>query len=277
MKRNRTADILIFAVMLVGAFTMVFPFLWMLSTALKASKFVYQIPPQWIPNPAEWGNFLRVWSIVPLASGIRNSLIVTGSVLFVGTISSSMAAFSFAKLNFPFKNAYFLMLLSTIMIPFAVILIPQFLIYSKLRWINTLLPLIIPGMLGNVTVIFFLRQYIKGLSSELMEAAKIDGCGYFRIYSRIYLPLCGPALAANTILIFMATWNDYLGPLVFTHSPRNSTIQLVIASLSTYYAEQMDFPIVMTASLIAIIPILIVFITCQKYFTESITISGIKG
>jgi multiple sugar transport system permease protein len=277
VKRSRTADITILLALLLGAFTMVFPFLWMLSTALKASKFVYQLPPQWIPNPAQWGNFLRVWDIVPLASGLKNSLIVTGCVLFFGTISSSMAAFSFAKLSFPLKNVFFLMLLSTIMVPFAVILIPQFLIYSRLRWIDTLLPLIIPGMLGNVTIIFFLRQYMKGLSSDLMEAAKIDGCGYFRIYSYIYLPLCGPALAANTILIFMATWNDYLGPLIFTYSPSNSTIQLVIASLSTYYAEQMDFPIVMTASLIAIVPILVVFIVCQKYFTESITISGIKG
>ena len=274
---RRTADIVIFLVMLIGAISMIFPFLWMLSTALKASQFVYRFPPQWIPNPFVWDNFVKVWSIAPIASGIKNSFIVAACVVIIGTFSSSMAAFAFAKLNFPYKNLLFMMVLSTMMIPFIVILIPQFLLFSRLRWIDTLLPLIVPGTLGNVSIIFFLRQYIKGLSTELMEAAKIDGCGYFRIYRGIYLPLCGPALAANVILVFMNTWNDYLGPLVFTYSPARSTIQLVIASLNSFYAEQTDFPIVMAASIIAIIPILILFIVCQKYFVESFAFSGIKG
>lgn len=275
--KKSAATVIIFLLLLLGAFTMILPFLWMLSTSLKDSKFVYQFPPQWIPNPLDWHNFVEIWTVIPLLGGLKNSFVVTSSVVVFGTFTSSMAAFSFAKMDFPHKNTFFMALLSTLMIPFIVILIPQFIIFSKIRWIDTLLPLIVPGMLGNVSMIFFLRQYMTGISTELMHSAKIDGCGYFRIYSSIFLPLCGPAIAANVILLFMTTWNDYLAPLVYTHSPSRATVQVVIATLSSYYAEQTDFPIVMAASLVAILPILILFITCQKYFVESFALSGIKG
>lgn len=275
--KNRKVTILIFLIMLAGAVTMVFPFLWMLSTSLKDSKFVYQFPPQWIPSPVDWHNFVEIWTVVPLFSGLKNSFFVTVCVVVFGTLSSSMAAFSFSKLDFPFKSKIFLALLSSMMVPFVVILIPQFIIYARIRWIDTLLPLIIPGALGNISMIFFLRQYMNGISSELMDAAKLDGCGYLRMYGNIFLPLCLPAIAANIILLFMATWNDYLGPLIYTHSPSKATVQLVIASLSSYYAEQTDFPIVMASSLVAILPVLILFVSCQKYFVESFAMSGIKG
>jgi multiple sugar transport system permease protein len=275
--KKQIITLIVFFLMLLGAITMVFPFFWMLSTSLKNSKFVYQFPPQWIPNPINWKSFINVWSVIPLLSGIKNSFFVTICVVLFGTFSSTMAAFSFSKLDIPHKEKIFVTLLSSMMIPFVVILIPQFIIYSRLRWIDTFLPLIVPGMLGNISMIFFLRQYMNGISSELMDAAKIDGCNYFRIYSVIFLPLCGPAVAANIILLFMGTWNDYLGPLVYTHSPSRATVQLVIASLSSYYAEQTDFPIVMAASLIAIFPVLTLFIFCQKYFVESFAMTGIKG
>ncbi|MDR2477188.1 MAG: carbohydrate ABC transporter permease [Treponema sp.] len=275
--KNRVITVLLFLILLAGSLTMVFPFLWMLSTALKDSKFVYQIPPQWIPRPVDWHNFVEIWSVVPLFNGLKNSFFVAGCVVLFGTLSSSMAAFSFSKLDFPYKDKIFIALLSSIMMPLVVMLIPQFIIYAKIRWIDTLLPLIIPGTLGNISMMFFLRQYMNGLSSELMDAAKLDGCGYLRIYGNIFLPLCMPAIAANVILLFMSTWNDYLGPLVYIHSPSRATVQVVIASLSSYYAEQTDFPIVMAASIVAILPVLLLFVTCQKYFVESFAMSGIKG
>jgi multiple sugar transport system permease protein len=276
-KIKHSSNLIIVLLLLIGAFTMVLPFVWMLSTSLKESKLVYQIPPQWIPNPVDWKNFIEIWYVSNIGTGLKNSVIITACVVLFSTLTSSMAAFSFAKINFPHKNIIFLALLSTTMVPFVVLLIPQFLMYSKMNWIDTLLPLIIPASLGNVSMIFFLRQYMKGLSSELMDAAKVDGCGYPRIYYRIFLPLCGPAIAANVILLFMNTWNDYLAPVVFTNSAKYATIQVAIASLNSFYAEQTDFPIVMAASLVAILPILILFITCQKYFTESFAMSGIKG
>lgn len=265
-----------FLLMLLGALTMILPFLWMLSTSLKESKLVFDYPPVWIPDPVDFANYVEVWEVAPLASGLLNSAIVTVIVVVVGTFSSTMAAFAFAKLDFPKKRIVFVALLATMMIPVIVLIIPQFIVFAELGWIDTLLPLIVPAMLGNITMIFFLRQYMFGLSSELMDAAKIDGAGYLRIYWSIFLPLCKPAIAANVIIVFMATWNDYLGPLIFTNSPEKSTVQLVIASLSSYYAEQTDFPIVMAASIIAVLPVVLLFIGAQKYFVESFAISGIK-
>jgi multiple sugar transport system permease protein len=267
----------VWLILLVGAGTMLLPFLWMVSTSLKEANLVYTIPPEWIPNPINWNNYRRVWTASNLLTGIKNSSIISISVLSFCTISSSMAAFAFSKLRFPGKNIIFLMLLSTIMIPFVVLLVPQFIIYSRIKWIDTLLPLIIPASLGNVNMIFFLRQYMTGLPNELLDAAKIDGCNYFGMYWRIYLPLTKTAIIANTILLFMATWNDYFGPMVFTHSQSKQTVQVAIAMMNSHYAQQTDIPLVMTASMIAVLPVLILFIASQKYFVDSFAITGIKG
>ncbi len=267
----------VWLILLVGAGTMLLPFLWMVSTSLKEANLVYTIPPEWIPNPINWDNYRRVWTASNLLTGIKNSSIISISVLSFCTISSSMAAFAFSKLRFPGKNIIFLMLLSTIMIPFVVLLVPQFIIYSRIKWIDTLLPLIIPASLGNVNMIFFLRQYMTGLPNELLDAAKIDGCNYFGMYWRIYLPLTKTAIIANTILLFMATWNDYFGPMVFTHSQSKQTVQVAIAMMNSHYAQQTDIPLVMTASMIAVLPVLILFIASQKYFVDSFAITGIKG
>ncbi|MGE0309775.1 MAG: carbohydrate ABC transporter permease [Microbacteriaceae bacterium] len=273
---RRTGTVIYFILMLAGGLTMVLPFLWMLSTSLKQSNLVFG-PPEWIPDPVDWANYVEIWDVAPLATGLLNSAIVTTLVVVVGTFSSTMAAFAFAKLDFPHKRAIFVALLATIMIPIVVLILPQFLVYAQIGWIDTLLPLIVPGLLGNVTMIFFLRQYMLGIASELLEAAKLDGAGYFRIYWSIFLPLCKPAIAANVIIVFMATWNDYLGPLIFTSSPENSTVQLVIASLNSYYAEQTDFPIIMAASIVAVLPVVILFSITQKYFVDSFAFTGIKG
>jgi multiple sugar transport system permease protein len=276
-KKIKTSHIIPFIILLIGAFTMITPFVWMISTALKESKAVYEIPPQWIPKPVDWVNFSEIWSASNLLVGIRNSFFITFVVITGCTITSSMAAFAFAKMNFPGKKVYFMALLSTMMVPGVVLLIPQFMMYTKFKWIDTLYPLIVPAALGNVSMIFFLRQYMSGLSTELIEAAKIDGCGYFKIYGRIFMPLSKPAISANVILLFMNTWNDYLGPALFTHSKNLQTVQVAIASLNSYYAEQTDIPVVMAASLVAILPVLVLFITCQKFFTESFAMTGIKG
>ncbi len=264
-------------ILVIGAATMLLPFLWMLVTSLKEANLVYTIPPEWIPNPVNWDNYVRVWSASNLLTGIKNSTIISVTVLTFCTITSSMAAFAFSKLHFPCKNSIFLMLLSTMMVPLVVLLVPQFIIYSRIKWIDTLLPLIIPASLGNVNMIFFLRQYMTGLPNELLDAAKIDGCNYFGIYGRIYLPLTKTAIIANSILLFMATWNDYFAPLVFTHSQNMQTVQVAIAMMNSHYAQQTDIPLVMAASLIAVLPVLILFIASQKYFVDSFALTGIKG
>ncbi len=259
---------------------MILPFVWMISTSLKHANLVYTIPPPtWIPpNPVDWENYRAVWEVSNLATGILNSAIVSLSVVCFATITSSMAAFAFSKLYIPYKQVIFTILLTTMMIPVVVLLVPQFILYSKMKWIDTLLPLIVPASLCNINMIFFLKQYLSGLPKDLLEAAKIDGASYFGIYWRIYLPLMKTAIVANTILLFMATWNDYFGPpLIFTHSSDKQTVQVAIAMMNSHYAQQTDIPLVMAASLIAVLPVLVLFVLCQKYFVDSFAMTGIKG
>lgn len=278
MKRKTSVlRVLAFLVVLAGACSMLLPFVWMLSTSLKQANLVYTIPPQWIPNPFDWANYQEVWTASNVLTGLGNSAIISMTVLTLSTLTSTMAAFSFAKLRFPFKNGFFLMLLSTMMVPVVVLLVPQFIIYSRIKWIDTLLPMIVPASLCNINNIFFLRQYMTGLPSGYLEAAKIDGSSYFGAYWRIFLPLSKAAIFANAIMLFMTTWNDYFGPLIFTHSASKQTVQVAIAMLSSHYEQQTDIPLVMAASLIAVLPVLILFIICQKYFTESFAMTGIKG
>ena len=278
MKRKTSLGrIIVFIILFLGACTMILPFVWMISTSLKEANLVYKIPPEWIPNPFDFANYKEIWTASNLLRGALNSGIVTVTVLVLSTLTSSMAAFSFSKLNFPGKNFFFLMLLSTMMVPGVVILVPQFVIYTKFKWIDTLLPLIVPASLCNVNNIFFMRQFLTGVPSDYLEASRIDGCSYFRTYWNIYFPLCKPAIMANAIMLFMGTWNDYFGPLIFTNSESKQTIQVAIAMMSSHYEQQTDIPLVMAASLIAVLPVLILFITCQKYFTDSFAMSGIKG
>lgn len=278
MKQKKSPlKIAAFILLALGAATMILPFLWMLSTSLKEANLVYTLPPKWIPDPVDWHNYIEIWGAANIVTGFKNSIIISALVLSLNTITSSMAAFAFAKLDFPGKNVIFVALLSCMMVPSVVLLVPLFMMYTKIGWIDTLLPMIVPASLCNVNNIFFMRQYMTGLPTGYLEAAKIDGCSYFGIYRRIFLPMCKPAIITNAIMLFMGTWNGYLEPLIFTHSESKQTIQVAIAMLSSHYEQQTDIPVVMCASLIAILPVLILFITCQKYFTESLAMSGIKG
>ena len=197
-------------------------------------------------------------------------------MLVVGAFTSSLAAFSFSKLKFKGKNGIFLGLLATMMIPFAVVMIPQYVMFTKMGWTNSLLPLIIPGLFGNVSIIFFLRQNLTSIPDSIVEAAKLDGCSYFRMYWSIFLPLMKGALMTQLILWFMGIWNDYLAPTIFLRSEKNWTLQVVIRSFNSYYAIQSDYALIMAASVIAMIPTMALFFIFQRMIIESIAISGIK-
>lgn len=275
--QKRTANVIIFVLLLFGAVFMIAPLLWMFTTSVKDRIDVFALPPIWIPNPMHFEKYIEIWEKGPLLSGIKNSFIVAIIVTVVGTFTSSMAAFAFSKLRFPLKNKIFLLLIGSLMIPYPSIMIPQFMMFSKIGWVDTLLPLIIPGLFGNVVMIFFLRQYLNSIPSALVEAAKIDGSSYFGIFSRIILPLIKPAVAAQLILWFMAIWNDYLGPVIYLNSPEKLTLQPVISNFSASYASQMDYPLIMAASVVSLIPMLVVFLLFQKQIIESVAISGVKG
>lgn len=171
----------------------------------------------------------------------------------------------------------FLALLATMMIPFAVVMIPQYVMFTKMGWTNSLLPLIIPGLFGNVSIIFFLRQNLTSIPDSLAEAAKIDGCGYFKIYYKIFLPLMKGPLMTQIILWFMGIWNDYLAPTIFIQNDEWYTLQVVIRSFNSYYAVQSDYPLIMAASVISIIPTLLLFFFFQRFIIESMAVSGVKG
>lgn len=278
MKNKRLIDRWAFVLLIIGSVVMLAPFVWTVSTSLKAQNNVFQVPPQWIPNPIEFGNYIAIWQTVPLLHGFINTTIIVALVLTFGIFTSTMAAFAFAKYQFPFKEAIFLSLLGTMMIPYAVQMIPQFIGFSYLNWVDTLFPLIVPGLFGNIVIIFFLRQYLQGaIPNDLIDAAKIDGCSYFRTFWTVVLPIAKPAIAAQAALGFMGIWNDFLGPLIYLHTPENQTIQVLIASMQSQYISQSNFPIIMAASVITMLPVILVFLLCQRYFLESLAISGIKG
>ena len=278
MKRQKIADAWAFLILLAGAAFMLAPFVWTLSTSLKNQRMIFDMPPKWIPDPISFDNYRNVWEQSPLLHGFMNSLIIVAVVLTIGMFVSAMSAYAFGKFDFPLKGVLFLGLLGTMMIPYSVVMIPQYIGFSALDWVDTLLPLIVPGLFGNIVVIFFLRQYLQGaLPNDLLEAAKIDGCGFPRIFWSIALPTMKPALAAQAALGFMGIWNDFLGPLIYLHTPEKQTIQVLIASMQALYIGQSNYPMIMAAAVIAMIPVILVFFFCQRYFIESMAISGIKG
>jgi multiple sugar transport system permease protein len=234
------------------------------------------MPPDWFPKP-NFVKYTEIWEKAPFLQGIWNSLKVALPIITVGTFTSSLAAFAFAKLRFPGRNFMFFMLLATIMIPFPVVMIPQFVMFSELQWIDSLKPLIIPAMLGNVFMMFFIRQFMNSISDEFIEAAKIDGASLFGIFIKIMLPMVKPAVAAQLILWFLGIWNDYLGPRIYLTTPEKQTIQLMMADFNAFYVIQSDYPLIMAAAFIVMIPILIVFLVFQRYFVESLNFTGVKG
>lgn len=274
---SKPANTIIFILILFGSIIMIAPLIWMLSTSFKDRAGVFSLPPQWIPDPFLLDAYERLFELDTLTSGIKNSLIVSLTVTIIGSFTSSLAAFSFAKLKLPFKNIIFLMLLVGIMIPYPSIMIPQFAIFSQIGWIDTLLPLIVPGLFGNITMIFFLRQYLNNVPDSIVEAAKIDGASYFQMFVQLIFPAIKPAIAAQFILWFMAAWNDYLAPLLYLNSPDKLTLQVVIANLNATYAIQTDYPLIMAASVISILPVLLIFIVFQRQIIESVALTGSKG
>ncbi|GIN72274.1 sugar ABC transporter permease [Bacillus sp. J14TS2] len=278
MRSEKIINIWAFAILLVGSVAMLVPFAWSISTSLKDQKNIFQMPPQWIPDPATFQHYIDVWKEVPLFSGFTNTLIVVIFVLVIGIFTSTMAAYAFAKIAFPFKETIFLALLGTMMIPFAVVMIPQFIMFSKLNWVDTLLPLILPGLFGNIVIVFFLRQFLQSaLPDELIDASKIDGSGFIRTFFTIVIPVAKPAIAAQAALGFMGIWNDFLGPLIYLHSPEKQTLQVVIASMQAQYMGSSNYPLILAASIISMIPCVIIFLAAQKHFVQSLAISGIKG
>ena len=275
-KEKRT-DFIVFLLLCLGAITMVFPLIYMILASFMTKNQILSANFSLIPDPWKFGKYSEVLSKPEFLRGVRNTLIVEVPVLVVGAFTSSLAAFSFSKLRFRGKDQIFLGLLATMMIPFAVVMIPQYVMFTRMGLTNSLLPLILPGMFGNVSMIFFLRQNLSSIPDALVEAAKIDGCGYFKIYAIVFLPLMKGALMTQVILWFMGIWNDYLAPTIFVSNEKWYTLQVVIRMFNSAYAVNSDYPLIMAASVLSLIPTLLLFFFFQRYIIESMALTGVKG
>ena len=274
--RERLVNTMIHVIMILVSFTMLFPFIWMISTSFKEKSDALIFPPQWIPDPFQLDGYIDVWDATPLLSGIVNSLIIAVPVLILGTLSSALAAFAFAKMDIPKKNVLFMALLSSMMIPGVVTMFPQYVAWSRLELVDTFIPLILPGTLGNITMMFFFRQFLAGVPNELIDAAKLDGASWLTTFFRIMLPAMKPAIAAQVIFWFMGIWNDFMGPLIYLNSEENYTVQLALRLL-TSSEHTSEYPMIMAGAVISCLPLLVLYICFQRYFVDSMVVSGIKG
>jgi ABC-type glycerol-3-phosphate transport system permease component len=267
---------MIWAILLLGSVVMLMPFLWLVSSSLKLENQIFIFPPEWIPNPVRFQNYVDALTYKPFGTYISNTLfiVVLNMVAILG--SASFCAYGFARIRFPGRDFWFAIVLSTMMVPYFVLMVPQFVIFTRLGWVNSFLPLTVPFFFGGGAFnIFLLRQFFRTLPEELADAARIDGCNEFTIYARIMLPLAKPALATVAIFTFLNGWNDFLGPLLYLSSPEKFTVAIGLATFRSVMRTRWD--LLMAASTAMILPVVILFFFAQRYFIQGIVLSGLKG
>ncbi len=269
-------------VLIILAFSFLLPFYWMASSALKDDSQVYTVPPVWIPNPAHWNNFPDAWLQYDFNRYMVNTVVryaVPGTL--ATTIASALVAYGFSRLRWPGRDVLFFICLTTMMIPFQVTMVPLFIVFKRLGWLNSYLPLVIPSFCGSPYFIFMLRQFFMTIPHELSDAARIDGAGEFGILFRIILPLARPALTVVALFQFMWAWNDYLGPLIYINKSALYPLALAINQLRSILAgvgiSPLAYPYLMAVSTVATVPILIGFFFTQRTFIEGISLTGLKG
>ena len=272
--RSRKFRILGYAVLIVAAAAVLLPFYWMVMSSLKTNNDVYTIPVQWLPDPVVWENYLDIWRKSEMTTWLGNTLILSVAVTFLQVLTGSFAAYGFAKVRFPGRNALFLAYLATIAVPWQSYMIPQFVLFSKLHLSNTLWAIVALQAFGAFGV-FLMKQFYESIPDELLDAARIDGMSEYGIYRRIMLPLSVPALASLSLLTFVTTWNDYLGPLLYLRSHSIWTIQIGLKSFVTQYNA--EYALIMTGSVLSVLPIAVIFLLGQRYFVEGIATTGLKG
>ena len=275
MPRAAITRALVLAVLIAGSVVLLFPFAWMVSTSLKPEDQLFLFPPQWIPRPFQWENYVRAWTAVPFAVYTRNTILITTLNILGNILGSSLAAFSFARLRFPGRQTLFLVMLSTMMVPYWVTIVPTFILFRILGWTNTFAPLIVPQFFAVPFYTFLLRQYFMGISSELEDAARIDGASTLRIYAQIVMPLAKPALATVAIFSFVYNWNDLINPLIYLTDQSKYTVAVGLAGFRNAYRIRMSH--MMAASAMAVLPVIIIYFLAQRLFIQGIMLSGSKG
>jgi len=263
-----------YAALVVVALLVMVPFLWMISSSLKSNNAVFTVPTQWIPEDFRWSNYTDIWSRIPLTTYLGNSLFLAVTITFLQVFTGSFAAYGFSKIRFPGRDGLFVAYIATIAVPWQAYMIPQYIMMQKAGLTNTHLSLILLQAFGAFGV-FLMRQYYQSVPDELVEAARIDGLSEWGIYRRIMLPLSVPAIASLALLTFVATWNDYMGPFIYLTDNDLWTIQLGLRSFIGQYDA--EYAMIMTGSVMSVLPILVVVLFGQRYFIQGIATSGLKG
>ncbi|MBF2714625.1 carbohydrate ABC transporter permease [Agrobacterium vitis] len=273
-RRIKVSTIAIYATVIAVTIIMLLPFAWMLSASLKLDRDVFVFPIEWIPAHPRWQNYVDIWTKIPLALFIYNTSKLTIIVTLLQLLTSSFAAYAFAKLHFPFKNTLFLGYIATIAMPWQVYMVPQFLLMREFGLNNTHLALICLQAFTAFGV-FLMRQFYMSIPTELCEAARIDGMNEYQIWAKIMLPLSKPALSTLTIFTFVTTWNDFLGPMIYLTKTELKTIQIGLRMFISQYSA--EYGLIMAASVVALIPVLVVFLALQRFFVEGVASTGLKG
>lgn len=275
-RKSALRQFLRYAVLILFGAVFIVPFLWILSTSLKGNEQIFTIPPQWIPKELHFENYAKIFDRMPFLVYLRNSLFITALTMIGVVGSSSLVAYAFAALRWPGRNTLFYILLATMMLPMQVTMIPVFVIFKEIGWLNTYKPLIVPAFFGGGAFnIFLLRQFFLGVPKDIADAARIDGCSEFRIYWNVMLPLAKPALATVSIMTFMFSWNDFLGPLIYVSDKMKGTLALGLSMFVGQYST--EWALLMAASILMMVPMIVLFFAFQKYFIQGFMMSGIKG
>ena len=252
-----------------------FPFFWMVRSSLMTKTEIFGTPMRWLPETIQWQNYRDALTQVPFARYFLNSLFLVVVNIIGKLLSSSLVAFGFSRIEFRGKNIWFAIVIATMMIPWSVLLIPQFMLWNVVGFYNTYVPLTLPAFFLDGFYIFLLRQFFSTLPRDYDEAAILDGASYFTIYSRIIMPLCKPALMTVCVFTFMNTWNDFIGPMIYLKDPKMSTVSLGLQMFISQYTT--EWHLMMAAATVAIVPMIIMFFFAQRYFIEGMTFAGIKG
>ncbi|MCB0129456.1 MAG: carbohydrate ABC transporter permease [Caldilineaceae bacterium] len=274
-RRSRLTRWAATAILLVVAVVFLIPLVWMVSSSLKPEYQVFEMPPRLIPHPIRWENYREALTYVPFGRYTLNTAVITLFVIIGHTLSCTLVAYGFARLRAPGRDTLFIFVLATLMLPYPVTMVPLYVIFNWLGWINSYLPLIVPAFFGSPFYIFLLRQFFLRIPAELEDAARMDGANLLQILWRIILPLSMPAIATVAIFTFQFTWNDFLTPLIYLHDQRLYTVALGLNFFRSSF--QVSWAYLMAASLVTMLPVLLVFFLAQRLFIEGISISGIKG
>jgi ABC-type glycerol-3-phosphate transport system permease component len=264
-----------YVVLLVGSIGFLVPFLWMVSTSLKGPSQIYTFPVQWVPRPAMWENYARLFAAAPMWTYLRNTVVLTVCGVTFSLIGSSIAAYAFARLRFPGRDVMFFVMLATIMIPNWATLIPTYIIFGKLGWLDTYLPILLPALFATPFNTFLLRQFFLSIPQELEDAAKVDGAGTLRCFLQIVIPMSRSALMIVGLFAFLYYWNDFLGPLIYLSSDNKFPISLGIMNFAGQQVQ--DFALMMCAATVAIAPCVLLFFIAQRWFMQGVVITGVKG